>query len=265
MDYTEVCQGWIYCITNKVNGKKYIGQTNNFERRKKEHFSIVDEGNVSLRNAFIKYGVENFTMESILTFNAINKKVLRKVLNQLEIFYISKYDTFNKNKGYNFTKGGKGNLGFKHTEESKRKMSEVHKEVSKIGEMSSKPVLLYNLNGTFSREYKSVRDAVRAVGGNENSYSNAMYALRDGRKKLHGYLWRYKTTDMFPIFIEPYLWPTSKTIYHYSIDGRLIGEYSCAYEAAEKLGIPVKKIWKSARNKRIKARTDYWSYEAPAA
>ena len=25
MDYTKVCQGWIYCIINKVNGKKYIG------------------------------------------------------------------------------------------------------------------------------------------------------------------------------------------------------------------------------------------------
>lgn len=265
MDYSQICQGWIYTITNKVNGKMYVGQTNDFDRRKKEHFSITGEGNISLKRAFCKYGIDSFSMEIVLTFKAINRKVLRKLLDWFELYYIAKFDTFNSNKGYNFTKGGKGNLGFKHTEESKKKMSDVKKGVSKIGEMTSKPVLLYNLDGIFVEEYKSIRDAIRAVGGNEDSYSNATHALNNPKKKLHGYLWRYKTDWFFPMFIEPYLWPTSKTIYHYSIEGVLLKKYKCAYEAADELGIPVKKIWKSARNKRVKPRTDYWSYDAPAA
>lgn len=54
----------IYKITNKINGKIYIGQSINIERRWKEH--IFDNRKNSLIHlAIIKYGKENFSFEVI--------------------------------------------------------------------------------------------------------------------------------------------------------------------------------------------------------
>ena len=58
----------IYQIKNLVNGKIYIGKTNDFERRYKEHFSEKyrkHESNKILYKAFEKYGNENFIMTII--------------------------------------------------------------------------------------------------------------------------------------------------------------------------------------------------------
>ena len=86
MDYSQVCQGWIYTITNKVNGKMYVGKTNNFKRRQYKHFH--QEECPILKRAFTKYGLENFEMVPIVTFTAINHEVLDKVLDFLECLYI---------------------------------------------------------------------------------------------------------------------------------------------------------------------------------
>jgi len=50
---------------------------------------------------------------------------LKAQLDELEIFYIDYFDTFNN--GYNLTTGGEGSLGRVTTEETKRKISEGNK------------------------------------------------------------------------------------------------------------------------------------------
>lgn len=92
-------KGIIYKITNKVNGKSYIGQTRyTIEFRLKQHQYKKD--NTYFHNAIQKYGIENFDMKILEECNIED-------LNSREIFYIAKYDTF-KN-GYNLTIGGDGN------------------------------------------------------------------------------------------------------------------------------------------------------------
>lgn len=92
-------KGIIYKITNKVNGKSYIGQTRyTIEFRWKQHQHKKDS--TYFHNAIHKYGIENFSIE-------ILEECDIKDLNSREIFYIAKYDTFNN--GYNLTIGGDGN------------------------------------------------------------------------------------------------------------------------------------------------------------
>lgn len=58
----------IYRITNLINNKVYIGKTNNFERRYKEHFrktNIKSDPNKILYLAMHKYGFENFKMDIV--------------------------------------------------------------------------------------------------------------------------------------------------------------------------------------------------------
>lgn len=92
-------KGIIYKITNKVNGKSYIGQTRytiDFRWRQHQH----KKDNTYFHNAIHKYGIENFSIEILEECNIED-------LSSKEIFYIAKYDTFNN--GYNLTIGGDGN------------------------------------------------------------------------------------------------------------------------------------------------------------
>jgi group I intron endonuclease len=92
----------IYKITNKINGKVYIGKTElSIFARFKLHISDSKKDrckNRPLYRAFSKYGIENFTIELL---EITNKPEVR------EIFWIDFYKSYG-NKGYNATKGGDG-------------------------------------------------------------------------------------------------------------------------------------------------------------
>lgn len=277
MDYSEVCQGWIYCITNKINGKKYIGQTTDFETRKRHHF-LRNSTCSYLKRAMNKYGKENFEMLPILTFNAINKEICTDVLKKLEVLYIKKFDTFNPKKGYNLTAGGEGN-SYIRTEEVKRKISESLKgrhpseetlekyrqnsHVENLGDCR-KPVLLYHLDGTFYKGFNSVSDAIISLGGKPRN-GQVSKALKSGKHQAFGYLWRYDTTKHFPLFIDAYANPFIKPVYHYTVEGQLIKRYSSVGEASEELGLKANSIARNALYSKGKIhKKDYWSYDGPA-
>lgn len=118
----------IYCIENRVNGKRYIGQTQDIDRRKHEHIKEL-KGNYHyndyLQKAFNKYGESNFK------FYIIERCDIDK-LNEREKFYIEKYGTMNKHKGYNLRAGGHEP---KLSESSKRKISETRKKRIKEGKI----------------------------------------------------------------------------------------------------------------------------------
>ena len=140
---------WIYKITNNINGKVYIGQSVNYKKRWNEHKNCAKNGYDShLYFAMRKYGIENFT------FKVIDFVESKEQADYKEGFYASYYDSYNKNKGYNEQicgickyhsdrtkekisisrrkyKGKYGTFyGKKHTDETKRKISEKLKRRS---------------------------------------------------------------------------------------------------------------------------------------
>lgn len=91
--------GYIYLFTNKVNNKKYIGQTWNYERRIGEHYRGYGYAKL-LKNAIDKYGKENLEVkilyESLCT---------QEILDKLETNFIKEYNTLAP-YGYNLDSGG---------------------------------------------------------------------------------------------------------------------------------------------------------------
>ena len=98
--------GVIYKITNKINGKVYIGKTSKgIEYRWKRHCT---SGQCSRMKAAIdKYGIEAFTIEVIDSSNDLH------MLNELECYWIAFYDSTNKE--YNVLKGGNDIPALHHT------------------------------------------------------------------------------------------------------------------------------------------------------
>ena len=105
---------YIYCYTNKVNGKQYIGQTTNLENRKRQHIQDTIHQHKGhevayqqpIHCAMRKYGVDNFDIEVL---EIINTEDWEKV-NTLESEYIKKYNTLAPN-GYNLKAQGCANPG----------------------------------------------------------------------------------------------------------------------------------------------------------
>ena len=100
-------KAYIYFIINKVNGKRYVGQTTDFSRRKYTHFRSLRENrhaNIKLQNAWNKYGEENFVIERIIFENTTAVE-----LDELEKYYIKKYDSIDN--GYNIMEGGSRGRG----------------------------------------------------------------------------------------------------------------------------------------------------------
>ena len=87
----------IYKVTNKINGKVYIGQSVDIGRRWRQHMTAKDD--IYFHKAIQKYGIENFEWEVI-------EKCKKSELDERESYWIEYYDSFNK--GYNCTKGGDG-------------------------------------------------------------------------------------------------------------------------------------------------------------
>jgi group I intron endonuclease len=106
----------VYVITNKINGKQYVGQTvQPLENRWSAHKSD-SSGCLGLKAAFEKHGIENFTIEQIGATNSLEE------LNKIEREQIKALGTLSPN-GYNLTSGGEQP---KFSLESRAKMSRSH-------------------------------------------------------------------------------------------------------------------------------------------
>lgn len=106
----------IYLITNKVNGKKYVGQSIDIEERWKSHIWESKKSEYIIHRAMRKYGIDNFDF-SILEECSVDK------LNEREIYWISELDTYNN--GYNMTIGGEGHLLYLDPKEREQKKKEA--------------------------------------------------------------------------------------------------------------------------------------------
>jgi group I intron endonuclease len=104
----------VYLITNKINGKRYIGQTmQTAKARFSKHCSVSSANKgMPIVRAIQKYGKNNFEMKILCRCNSIEE------MNHRESYYIKLLNTMSP-VGYNALPGGLNSL---HTEETKKKI-----------------------------------------------------------------------------------------------------------------------------------------------
>jgi group I intron endonuclease len=145
---------YVYSITNKINGKIYIGKATDLQSRWAAHLATAKrptyEKHYLIHRAIAKYGEDNFSFTEIESLNSEQESLDR------EMFWIAQYKSnvcrYGSNYGYNLTDGGDGSSGYKHTKESKQIMS-----LLKQGYMMAKIILI----GTKSLQRKLVKQYLK--------------------------------------------------------------------------------------------------------
>lgn len=203
----------IYKISNKLNGKAYVGKTHlSIEERFKEHVKDSKKRrceNRPLYRAFNKYGIHNFKLELIDTVPLEDE-------NKAEIHYIKYFDTYNN--GYNATIGGDGKtyidrqkivdlwdkgltitkiaetLGIdrQYTSKLLKRNSNVDsKDIKKRAiKKESKAVMQLDKAGNLIKIHPSITKAMQSLGKERNDGKISL-VCRGKRKTAYGFKWQF--------------------------------------------------------------------------
>ena len=224
----------IYKITNRENGKIYIGQSKDIFNRWKAHISRRNNphNNSAIESALGKYGIENFELD-------ILELCEEKDLNEAELKWIQQYNSYAPN-GYNIAIGGQN---FTNQEQLK--------------EISCYDLDTYQLITT----YPSIREAARITHFDRQRLSECCNNKED-TCTCGGMYWAFGHALEITPRIPQGGTSTKKKVYQYDLNTKqLIGEYESQADAARALGDINynKNISSACRGKRHYAYGFIWS------
>jgi hypothetical protein len=162
-------KAYIYIIFDLIKNKKY------YVGKHKGNNKNYITGSTILRRYISLFGMNAFLSrfkKSIICYCNIED------LDDLETFYIKKYNT--KNKGGNLTWGGKWDVSYRKP--------------------ILKPIIQYDLNGNFIREWEYVKQPIEHGVGTD--YNGISACCLGKQKSSNGFIWRFKETEI-PLNITP--------------------------------------------------------------
>jgi group I intron endonuclease len=232
----------VYIFKNIINGKFYIGETINLKKRMEEYlYPSRKKVDRIIHHAIRKYGIDNFSFEFYYFQNFKKKDLL-----DMEEAMILRFNSLKPN-GYNLCVKGTDCTGFKHSVETRAKMSKS----------KSKEIHQYDaLSGKYLKSYISVDEAAKEVGGNSPNLSLSASGIR---KSSNGFIWSYDKLNSVTPF-EDIGVTKGKTILQHSLDGKLLNKFSSLREAASYVGGNHNNICNNCNRKTKKSYGYVWSY-----
>lgn len=208
----KICDGYIYCISNIIDGMQYIGQTGrNVNERWDEHLRDYKKLDTKLYQAMRDYGVDSFKFEIVDIIFASSEEERDRLLNEMEIYYISKYNTYYN--GYNMTLGGDHTPFY----------------------LSRIPVIQYDLKCNELNRFDSIAEASRKTSVNHSDISSC--CKKDGKiYSAGGYIWRYENDPLTSREKSKLVSRYDRRIDQYDYDGNYVATHENIYAAATSLG-----------------------------
>ena len=212
---------YIYCITNKINGKQYVGKTENtIDERWKEHKQDYKKERCEKRplyDAMFKYGVENFEIKELEYLEQGGK-----LLSDREEYWIKQLGTYGHN-GYNATKGGDGKTLYDHQEiiklyiEDHLNQAQISRELGcsidtirdilnsnnidvekRQNQRKAKQIEQYSLDGKLLNTFNSCRQAAKYIAELQNKEFKEWMQIdisrvaSGKRKTAYKFIWKFK-------------------------------------------------------------------------
>lgn len=199
----------VYCHTNKINGKKYVGLSSNPKRRwsngkgyATQYFGVIIE----------YYGWDNFThdiLESGLTLEQAQER---------EIYYIALYHSNDFEYGYNCSEGG-----------------EYTSHKIKVNQ--------YDMDGKYIKTWDSMCQASIELNIDASGIWHCSTHTYKKTKSVGNFQWEIYETHSDCNNIAPcVLWSRPKQINQYDINGNFIKTWDSAYQIQQILGIEGKSV-----------------------
>lgn len=232
---TGMYEGYIYCITNIINNKKYIGQTTRtIEKRMSQHFADSFNNKLypqAITLAIHKYGKENFKIEQIMKVIADTKEELIQNLNTEEIFCIQWYESLYSQHGYNIDYGGSKNNTL------------------------MKPVDVYDYNGNYLTSFESCCAAANYYNITDVCVNYCCNG-KTTRCLNPEVIFRFKgdSFDKFKVFND------TQKVYQFDLSGNLVNVYLNAFVAAKYVNGYISNIRFALSHNNSTAYGFYWSY-----
>lgn len=205
--------GYIYCITNLINGKRYVGKTTqSIDKRFREHCIDSQKEKCEKRplyDAMNKYGIENFKIEEIEYIENDSD------LSDREVYWIGELGTYGSH-GYNASKGGDGKILYDYNEIIQLARlgytaSQISEKVScskdtiykvlkangvKLRHGSSKLIAQYDLAGNFIQVFFGSGDAQQwlidnGLTSNKNAKAHIKRCCTGKELQCYNYVWKY--------------------------------------------------------------------------
>lgn len=236
--------GYIYMVENKINKKKYIGQTiqNDINKRWNKHKSTNRKyiGQI-LFNSYNKYGIDNFKFKILcICFD--------DDANKYEIEYIQKYNTLYPN-GYNLLIGGNNKKHHEYTINTlKEKLSGINhpnfgKNFSEERKNNMRLCRIGNLNPNFGKNLSTKQ--IELIKQRINSFSE------EKRKEIN-----LKISESVKKSIK-----NRKIVIQYDLNNNVIKKYDSISEASNQTNISRRSIQRCCDGIYYSAKGYFWKYD----
>ena len=252
----------IYAIKNKVNGKLYIGSSEQIERRFTDHKYLLNKEihhSISFQRSWNKYGSKNFKFEiieecSIEVLLEREQYWMNKLLKADE--YLNDKNNFFLKNGYNILpKSIKGFTG-KHSKDTIIKLLKTQKRYNRIFRVDTEGNIIGIYD--FQKECPDIRQVVSRSIKNGNTLFNKNYGYileKDYIEKWVPTIKKHHRQDV------PNTWMKTKEVYVYDIYGRFYQKFKSYKECAQEFEKTVQSLSNVINKNKVKIQEPYLFFD----
>ena len=203
----------IYTLTDPITGQvRYIGKTS--RELVIRWYAHCSDYKLSKEKSHKNSWISSLKQRGYKPIIELLDEVLEQEWEFWEMYWICQFKNWNypltnMTKGGESGNGGKGCLGYKHTEEAKRSISIknsrpkslewIKNAAEAMRQTVGKPILQYTKDSIFVKEYKSFYEAadyINIEGSRKSTIKNIHACCNNKRKTAYNFIWKYKSIEL---------------------------------------------------------------------